>query len=29
MHEISGTYLDPKIVEIFLGMISEDESKTE
>jgi GAF domain-containing protein len=29
MQEISGTYLDPKIVEIFLGMISEDESKTE
>jgi response regulator RpfG family c-di-GMP phosphodiesterase len=27
--EISGTYLDPEIVAIFLKMIAEDESKTE
>ena len=29
LKEISGTYLDPKIVEVFLRMIAEDESKTE
>jgi len=29
MKEISGTYLDPEIVEVFLRMIAEDDSKTE
>ncbi|HET9590084.1 MAG TPA: HD domain-containing phosphohydrolase, partial [Anaerolineales bacterium] len=29
IRQISGTYLDPKIVAIFLRMIEEDESKME
>lgn len=29
LKDISGTYLDPKIVEVFLRMIAEDESRTE
>jgi PAS domain S-box-containing protein len=29
LKEISGTYLDPDIVPVFLRMIAEDESKTE
>jgi PAS domain S-box-containing protein len=29
LQQISGTYLDPQIVEVFLKMIAEDESKTE